>query len=235
MNVPAFFLIGLDLGQAKDPSALAILEQTRPAPEAEAKYAVRDLRRWPLGTPYPEIVADVIQLVARPELAGKCELAIDGTGCGRPVVDQFRASAITCGVAPVLITAGHGHRFDEETRYWHVAKVELVSVMRVLVGMVRLRFIRKLPLTSTLERELETFTAKITQAGNETFAADWRQQAHDDIVLATAIAAWIGENVHVGPFEVTTDKDGSIMNDVPEGVFATDGMRRREADMSWPW
>jgi len=36
------YFIGLDLGQATDPSALAVLEQTRPAREDEDAYAVRE-------------------------------------------------------------------------------------------------------------------------------------------------------------------------------------------------
>ncbi|HTU22511.1 MAG TPA: hypothetical protein VMG10_31020, partial [Gemmataceae bacterium] len=87
------------------------------------------------------------------------------------------------------------------------------------------------PLTPILESELSTFTAKITAAGNETFQADWRTKAHDDIVLATAIAAWVGENCCVGPFQVNTDRDNrTIMSDVPEGVFHDNSDR-----ITWPW
>jgi hypothetical protein len=57
MNANAYFL-GLDLGQAADYSALALLErQGRPSPEAV--YHCRHLKRWPLRTSYPDIAADV--------------------------------------------------------------------------------------------------------------------------------------------------------------------------------
>lgn len=235
------YILGLDLGQAQDPSALAVLEQSRPAPEAEASYAIRELRRWPLGTPYPVIVSEVTQLASTPPLPG-CELVIDGTGCGRAVVDLFRASTIPASVRPVLITAGHAVSTDENG-YIHVAKVQLVSVMQVLFGTRRLKLAKGLPLMPTLERELSTFTAKITSAGNETFTADWREGAHDDLVLAAAIAAWIGENVVTGPFTVTEDKASrSVLADAPEGVFLKhgegDSWRREEDDpleVRWPW
>ena len=51
----------------------------------ESSYAVRFLRRWPLGTRYPAIVADVVGLLACPPLP-RSPLAIDQTGVGRPVV-----------------------------------------------------------------------------------------------------------------------------------------------------
>ena len=34
----------------------------------------------------------------------------------------------------------------------------------------------------------------MTPAGNEAMTADWRTRAHDDLVLALAIAAWLGEH-----------------------------------------
>ena len=45
----------------------------------------------------------------------------------------------------------------------------------------------------TLVHELTTFQTKDTLAGNETFGA-WREGAHDDLVLAVALAAWFGEH-----------------------------------------
>ena len=53
--MPGDYLIGLDLGQARDYSALAVVERARePHPDGGgrlvSRYAVRHLRRWPLGT-----------------------------------------------------------------------------------------------------------------------------------------------------------------------------------------
>ena len=44
-----------------------------------------------------------------------------------------------------------------------------------------------------VEKELETFKARVTPAGSEQFLADWRKGQHDDLVLAVALAAWLGE------------------------------------------
>jgi hypothetical protein len=46
-----------------------------------------------------------------------------------------------------------------------------------------------------LARELQTFKIKMTAAGNETLES-WRERDHDDLVLAVALAAWAGENLH---------------------------------------
>ena len=57
------YYVGLDLGQAQDYTALSVVERSEKFPVGslpdpsvtprEAHYAVRHLRRWPLGTPYP--------------------------------------------------------------------------------------------------------------------------------------------------------------------------------------
>ena len=43
-------VIGVDLGQAQDPTALAVAEVHTP------EIHVRHLERLPLGTPYPKVV-----------------------------------------------------------------------------------------------------------------------------------------------------------------------------------
>jgi hypothetical protein len=44
---------------------------------------------------------------------------------------------------------------------------------------------------SALAEELAAFRVKITLAGNETFEA-WRERDHDDLVLAVAMALYLG-------------------------------------------
>jgi hypothetical protein len=51
-----------------------------------------------------------------------------------------------------------------------------------------------LPDVAIQAREMETFRVKVTAAANETFGA-WREGQHDDLVLAVALAAWMGERL----------------------------------------
>ena len=80
------FILGLDLGQASDPTALAIVERIEGPSVEESRLAVRYLKRWPLKTPYPQIVSDVADLVKQPPLS-RPVLVVDETGVGRAVVD----------------------------------------------------------------------------------------------------------------------------------------------------
>jgi len=190
------FFLGLDLGQAQDFSALVALRRRRePDPRREGatqfRYTVRGIRRWPLGTLYPAVVADVCALVSRPPLAGAL-LAVDFTGCGRPVVDMLRQARPQAHLRPVLITAGHAVTGDEHAL--RVPKRELVAAVAVLLQTGRLEIPGNIPEADVLGRELLFFRATISTSGHEQFEADWRTRAHDDLVLALAMAAWLGEH-----------------------------------------
>jgi hypothetical protein len=198
---PTMHVVGLDLGRQQDPSALALL-RWRWALDARPKYEVPTLKRWALGTPYMTIAADVARFLAmQPFKVDPTMLVADATGVGTPVVEMIRQEfcrlGIRGGLVSVQITAGSAVTCVDEG-LWNVAKKALVSVMQVLLGQGRL-LIAEQPEAATLERELRTFTVKITSAANETFES-WREKDHDDLVLAVALAAWGAEQLlHLHP------------------------------------
>jgi hypothetical protein len=213
---PATSILGLDLGQAQDFTALCGLEQTVRA-DGPNDYACRYLARFPLGTPYTSIVSEVAK-IAR-QVPPNASLAVDMTGVGRPVVEMLRAQ-LPIVIWPITITAGLQHAQDEDG--WKVPKRELVSVVQLLLQAKRLTIAKQLPDAALLSKELATFQTKITTAGHETFGA-WREGAHDDCVLALAIAAWVGENVCIDWSGIRSDAHRhSLLARAPEGVFFED-------------
>jgi hypothetical protein len=229
--MPDYFL-GLDLGQAADPTALAVLAADE-AEDPRARTAVRTytvchLHRWHLGTRYPAIVEDLAQLLARPPqaeppydeppLAGSV-LAVDATGVGRAVVEMFEEARLPVQLRPLLITSGHQETCVHGT--WHVAKKALVSCLQVLLQARRLFIVPGLEHTKALTKELENFRVKVTAAANETFEAV-RQNLHDDLVLAVAMAAWMGESEAPGggvlPFGLGKGRGGSYGR--PDGLVS---------------
>ena len=197
---------GLDLGCAADYTALACIEQSK-APRDWAgppgrHYAARLLERYELGTPYPKMVERVGATVGREPLRNSM-LAVDFTGVGRPVVDILRAAKLAARLRPILITGGHEVTRDQKTGAYHVPKKELVSTLQVLMQQGRLRVApgivdsRRVNLSDVLKKELANFKVKITSSANETFGT-WRDGQHDDLVLAVALACWLGENVGGG-------------------------------------
>ncbi|MBI3977167.1 MAG: hypothetical protein HY331_03170 [Chloroflexi bacterium] len=185
---PELYLLGVDLGQAQDFTALAIAETAQADPPRT--YLVRHLQRWPLGTTYPAIVEDLRAMLGQSPLAGRSVLVVDGTGVGRAVVDLLRSARLGAPLLPITITGGNVVTTDGAQR--NVPKRDLVGVLQVLLHTRRLLIGQDLPEARTLVGELLGFQVKITDAGRDTYGA-WREGAHDDLVLALAVACWLGE------------------------------------------
>jgi hypothetical protein len=173
------FYIGVDLGQSRDPTAIAVVQQVG------NQFRCGHLERVPLGTPYPLIVARVAALMQHPTVAGNVRLAIDATGVGRPVCDMFERAGIR--FVGVVITAGH-----EETNpggnYRHVPKITLISHVQALLHAGHLKIRQDLPEADNLVRELQDFRVNYSASGFMSFNA--REGKHDDLVLALAVAVW---------------------------------------------
>jgi hypothetical protein len=237
------FYLGLDLGQASDYSALAILESQPQTARDSRTFHCRHLQRWPLRTSYPAIVADMARIVASDDLQGALRqfnrgghrgtisaieeereatmpvLAIDATGVGAPVVDMFKAEfrdsnpytiipsfsvgpgvpgpsiSITppkVGVVlkPIQITGGDAVTYEGGVT--RVPKRDLVSAAQVALQTGSLKIASDLPEAQALVRELENFQMKISlDTAHDSYGA-WREGAHDDLVLAVALALWCG-------------------------------------------
>ncbi len=183
------YTVGLDLGQTKDYTALVILERHGEA--EQAVFHARHLERFPLGTPYPAIVASVADMLKQAPLSsGTPRLAVDETGVGAPVVDLFRQARLNAVLHPIHITGGATVNYDRGVEY--VPKRNLVSVVQVALQTDKLKIAEALPEAGTLVRELQGFQVKITEAANDTYGA-WREGAHDDLVLAVALALYVGK------------------------------------------
>ena len=74
----------------------------------------------------------------------------------------------------------------------------------MLLQTKRLKIASALPLADVLVREMSNFRVKMTTLGSEQFEA-WRERDHDDLVLAVAMAAWMGELI--SRQDVTYEKD----------------------------
>ena len=208
------YIIGVDLAQAQDFTALCVLERssTRTGeedtgvtvfgpsgaarltnPTYRHRYAVRHLERLAIGTTYPAQVERVKELHDWLEGEGhKTELVVDQTGVGRPVVEMLREAKLS----PVPVTITGGDAVTRDGLEYRVPKRDLVSTVQVLLQSERLKIARELKEASTLTSELLAFKVSISLKGHDSYGNDvgpWRENPHDDLVLAVALAAWYGE------------------------------------------
>lgn len=225
---------GLDLGKVADFSALAVLERSKldkPVARRRYRYAIRHLETWELGTRYTtgrpderSIIGDVKKRFESPALKWT-PLAVDQTGVGNAVVDIIRAAKVPARITPVVITSGHAITEDKDTGETHVPKKELVSTLLVLLegGLMQWEApgsARALKLIARFEKELSEFRVHVTRSRNETFGADASQ--HDDLVLAVALAAWLGEHRGGGDasgISVASENEHALAG-APPGTFA---------------
>lgn len=232
------YVIGLDLGQAQDFSALVVAERnetptgeiglvqnvaaffdggkhlprTLRVPRTTASYDVIHLERLPLGTAYTEIPGKV-QAVEQRVRQRFCDIArrrnqpaslrdapidlvIDKTGCGRPVADMLTAA----GLDAVFVTIHGGDQVVRvEHREFRTPKRDLCGAIQSTLQSRRLKASPSLPYWPALQEELRNFRARISLGGHDSYGAgggvdEWRTGgAHDDLVLATALAVWYAE------------------------------------------
>ncbi len=190
------FVVGVDLGQSHDPTAICIVEKIsggrfqsyrdRIGIRYRPLYHVKHLERLPLDLAYPQQVAYVASLLRREPLSSaEPAVYVDYTGVGRPVFDIFQQERIP-RVRGVAITGG-----QETTKTpagWSVPKTQLVSLVQAKLHSGDLKVGKELKDAPALLRELQEFRVRFTTAGNATFGA--REGAHDDLVLALALAVF---------------------------------------------
>jgi hypothetical protein len=179
------FTVGVDLAQLADFTAVGVVEQQGERPQAT--YAVRHLERW-RDVPYPEQVRRLQRLLAAPELR-EATLVVDRTGVGVAVVDMLRVA----GLRPIAVSIHGGDTVSGAGDELRVPKRDLVAVVAVLLQAGRLKIAQALPEATLLAAELRNFRVTIDpRTAHDSYAA-WREQDHDDLVLATALACWHAE------------------------------------------
>lgn len=196
------FTVGLDIGQSQDRTALAAVEEKGGTP---AKYHLRHVERFELGTPYPEVVERVADLMNTSALTTRKNdpstldsptkipptLVVDATGVGRPIVEMLGEK----GLHPVSIWITGGDNVTQDGMEYRVPKRELASTVQALLQSGRLKFAQDLPLRDVLVDELQKFRAKINLDTGEASFEHWRERDTDDVVLALACALWYADHV----------------------------------------
>ncbi|MHB9132905.1 MAG: hypothetical protein ACYDBB_17700 [Armatimonadota bacterium] len=195
------FCVGLDLGKAQDYTAMAIVEtlehSTVGAPGAGRPLPLchlRHLQRFPLGTPYTELAVHMKALMDRPPLRvvdpldgirSRATLIVDATGVGAPVVELLNRQ----GLRPIEILIHGGAAVRRAgVRQYHLPKRDLIMGLQVAFQERRLLVADGLPEGPIFVQELMNIDYNFTPAGNDVYVH--REGAHDDLVLAVALAHW---------------------------------------------
>lgn len=203
---PTAVVIGIDLAQTSDYTAIVVSEITATDPN---RYLTRTIVRWRPGR-YQQVVERVARMIptlragvhvlqrnqrnydyVRPQVT----VVVDRSGVGRAVADMFLEAKLDCRLELVTITGGHQINRDDDGG-WLVPKKDLMDTALVVMQNDRLKIVEQLDHASTLKAEMQNFRRRYSPTGRETFAAgeDWRREGqHDDLVLGQALSLWWGE------------------------------------------
>lgn len=202
------YLIGVDLGQLQDPSAISVIEMVRTIQKRGAlpfammsdpdlmltSYRLIHLDSPPLRTPYSEVIARVKKLWNHTNLINQCCVVIDKTGLGGPVFEAM----LDEGLQPIGITLTSGQNVNESDKGYSVPKKDIVAVLQVLLENGRFEYTQKLKLAGEFEKQMERFRVRIGKGGRESYGSD-TEADHDDIVISVALPVWYAERAEGKP------------------------------------
>jgi hypothetical protein len=197
--------VGIDLGQARDATAIVALESYRPElqdsaeavtspgqrvrarPRRELHHEITYIGRLRVGLSYPaqvEAIAGILDSLAGEE---RPRVAIDATGVGRPVVDLLRQG---CAWPLTAVTITGANEVASHGQSVAVPKTELVSCLEVTLAGRRLHAAPGLALAPDLEKELRAFSYELSASGRPLYEG---RGSHDDLVLALCLGLYLIE------------------------------------------
>jgi hypothetical protein len=208
--------VGVDIGQRRDPTAIAVVEQEHRG--SETHHMVRHIERLPLGTTYPVVAERVAAVVGGVHAVTSEEsptLYVDATGVGTPIVDVLRVAGIGDLARLIAVFFNHGDRRKVERGEVKLGKAWLVSRMQALLQSGLLH----LPRTAEAEvlgKELLDYEIRVTEDANDRYGA-FRVGSHDDLVTALGLAT---QDDRGGGEASTSYRDPYGWGDLPsEGGF----------------
>jgi hypothetical protein len=216
-HVESFF-VGLDLGQAGDFSAMAVIgrrvEGAVPGvldPETwyPMYYAV-EVKQFELGTEYHQVEEEVARVWRLPELAVTSNwCVVDKTGVGAPVVESIRRR-MGIPVQGVIITGGENVSNSSPNEYT-VPKSHIVTALMDLAQRRRFKVSQGVANEKEFFDQMDQFGYKLNRnTGNMSYEA-LEERVHDDLVIAAGLAVWFAERVH--PWRPAWRDDGEVVND----------------------
>ena len=220
-------ILGLDLGQSEDPSAMALIlnidqtisphnwiDSTHPRHNT---WQLTATKVFPLGTAYTALAQQIHQTLERfkqQHPTTQITLLADATGIGRPTLEILHKELTSRGGQPkarlegIVFTAGATHSKTTHPSLpidlFHVPKLDLISTLLQSIESHQLKVIPNLPEQQTLIAQLKSLRyANSRQTGQTTIHVDSNasnpQIANADLVMALAMATWRMKSLYPNP------------------------------------
>lgn len=211
-NAPGWthYVLGLDLGQARDHTAISVIEQKTFlttqrdrldfAHLAFSRLRLRHIEKIALRTSYTEIVDRIVEMVSvfnqlnlRSEderYGSPATIVVDAGGCGAPILDMLRRELHLNRLrhprlVGVNITAGAKPSYSAGKH--NIPKRDLVTTFQIAIENQDFDIAANLPEQRELIRELARFERRFTAHGSQVFEA---AKGHDDLVMSLLLSVY---------------------------------------------
>lgn len=185
------YYLGVDVGMALKPTALALVARDFNQEEEDYPLACSYIQTLPPGAKYPEVAARISEI--EKELlrrrAHSLKILVDVTGQGQPVIDLLRRG-LESKIISAQFTAGAGSSSEGDT--WRIRKEEMITHLKIMLQTGRL----ELPgrwrdpaqerAVSEMLRELENFTYHPP----EDDTLEIKTGERDNLATALGLAVW---------------------------------------------
>ncbi len=219
-------ILGLDLGQSEDPSALALLlnieqiisphnwiDATHPR---HSTWQLAATLVFPLGLAYTALAQRIQQIIDRFKTghpATPVTLTVDATGIGRPTLEILykeltaRVGQPKARLEGIVFTGGSQHSKTTHPSLpidlFHVPKLDLIQTLVQSMESGQLTTAQNLPDRQTLTAQLKSLRYETSrQTGHSTIQVDTNtdnpQIANADLVMALAMATWRMKTLYPG-------------------------------------
>jgi|SRR5215207_7925530 len=214
------YWLGVDFGQANDPTAVAVVERALVAvgerevreksgllsyrnkrvPVVDHELHVRDLVRPPLRTSYERIAdqlaAKVLQLEPTGAFGerGDIGLCVDATGVGRAVCEMVKTRLRSQIRGPKVhfwpVVVTGGNSITRNGEFVGVPKRDLINSGLIALQDRRLKIPTNIRETEVLKEELLNYRVRITLRSGHDTYEPWREGDHDDLLFALCLSTW---------------------------------------------
>ena len=193
------YFIGLDLGQTRNYTAMAVIERRwhqatvnefiqsgSRGYNGEYRYRVVGLDRCSLGTPYPAVVDWVKARLREYPTANIQSLVVDATGVGSAVVDLLKRAKLGINLIGTVVTGNQavpvGAGNSTAAGYYTVSRTELLTGLQVAIQTQQVSVVMSACREwEALSRELVLLRLEGKRAG-----------VQDDLAFALSLAVWWG-------------------------------------------
>lgn len=220
-------IVGLDLGQSQDPTALVFLERPCWVAAGALEPYDGDLAGWVASSrlnPWqikqtcnadgPTPPTHLLRGLKRYDLGTSYPAIVEDVARlvraqrtpTQLIIDRTGCGApvfdlfVAAGLDPIGVMITGGDQVHQDGNVYRIPKRDLVGVVQSLLQTRRLKFAEALPLLPVLKQELQNFRVKIDpKTAHDSYSA-WRENQHDDMVLGCALACWWAERPTVRSF-----------------------------------